>query len=260
MNALTLIGYGHTVCSTLWGMHDEVTDFCRIYYVLNGTCSYSDAKRNLSFADGHLYLLPQYSAYNLEQDISDPFFVLWQHVRVAGCCVREIVDINIVEGSAQWHILRALECLTEGTLIECAANEPAALQQQLTALLTALIATLESKGGTLFSPLDLRLGKVWAYVQAASIGEITVQEMANRANMERSYFSRLFRQQIGVSPQQWLLMTRLTYAAQLLKEGRTVAETANLLGYADSKAFSRAFLQQMHSTPSAYHKSHILQP
>lgn len=260
MNALTLIGYGHTVCNTQWGMHDEVADFCRIYYVLNGTCSYTDAKRDLSFAHGHLYLLPQYSAYTLTQDISNPFFVLWQHVRVAGCCVREIVDIDIDEGSAHWHILRAMECLTQGTLIEHAANEPARFKQQLTALMTALITTLESEIGTLFSPLDMRLGKVWAYVQAANIGEITVREMSNKANMERSYFSRLFRQQIGVAPQQWLLMTRLTHAARLLTEGRTVAETAALVGYADSKAFSRAFLQHMHTTPSAYHKSHILQP
>jgi len=260
MNALALIGYGHTFCNTQWGMRDEVADFCRIYYVLSGTCSYSDAKRNLSFLHGHLYLLPQYSAYNLAQDISDPFFVLWQHVRVAGCSVREIVDIDIDEGSAQWHILRAIECLTQGTLIERAANEPAALQRQLIALLTALITTLESKGETLFSPLDMRLGKVWAYVQAASTGEITVQEMANKVNMERSYFSRLFRQQIGVAPQQWLLMTRLTHAARMLAEGKTVGETATLVGYSDSKAFSRAFLQHMHSTPSDYHKSHILQP
>jgi AraC-like DNA-binding protein len=256
MHALTLLGYGHTLCGSNWGMRDETVEFCRMYYVLGGTCRYADANHNLTLAHGHLYLLPQYAAYSLWQEPEDPFFVLWQHVRVAGCCVRELLNIPIEDQSAQWHILRAVERLTQGTLIEDVSEGIKDLEQQL----TVLTARLESENTKIFSPLDARLDRVWAYIHSAGISDITVRDMAIAANMERSYFSRLFKQQIGVSPQQWLVMEKLTEATRLLAEGKTVCETACCVGYADAKAFSRAFSQHMHIVPSEFRKSHITQP
>ena len=49
--------------------------------------------------------------------------------------VRNIVDIEIVEGRAGWHILCALEDLTRGALIEKITDEPQNLQAQIAALL-----------------------------------------------------------------------------------------------------------------------------
>ena len=260
MNTIVLLGYGHTVCDERWGMRGEVADFCRMYYVLDGTCHYKDAKNDLTLAKGHLYLLPQYMEYDLSQEISDPFFVLWQHIGAVGCSVRELVDVEIREKSAQWHSLRALEQLTRGELIERAANEPLERKQQITQLLSTLISLIDGEGQPLFCRLDTRLSKTWRYIQSTDIAQVTIGGMVAASNLERSYFSRLFRAQIGVSPQEWLIMARMTQAARLLAEGMTVADTAAQVGYSDSKAFSRAFSQRMKRSPSAYHKSHILQP
>ncbi len=260
MNTIVLLGYGHTVCDERWGMRGEVADFCRMYYVLDGTCHYKDAKNDLTLKKGHLYLLPQYTAYDLSQDLSDPFFVLWQHIGAVGCSVRELVDVEIREKSAQWHILSALEQITRGELIEHASNEPLERKQQITSLLAALISLIDGEGQPLFCGLDTRLSKTWRYIQSTDIAEVTIGGMIAASNLERSYFSRLFRAQIGIPPQEWLIMTRMTQAARLLTEGKTVSDTAALVGYSDSKAFSRAFTQHMKRSPSAYHKSHILQP
>ena len=260
MKDITLLGYGHTVCNEHWGMRAESAEFCRVYYALDGVCRYEDANHDLVLEHGHLYFLPQYTSYNLSQDLSNPFFVLWQHVQPHGFCVRNIVDIEIVEGRAGWHILRALEDLTRGALIEKITDEPQNLQAQIAALLSVLVSIMECDGVQPFTPLDDHLTKIYELVNTPAFGAVTVQKMAAMANLERSYFSRMFHQQLGISPQQWLLHTRMAQAARFLLEGRTVADTAAMVGYADEKSFARAFSKVMRKPPSQYRKSHIMQP
>lgn len=260
MKEITLLGYGHTICSPNWGMQAESAEFCRIYYVLDGRCRYQDANNDFILQRGHLYFLPQYVSYHLSQDLSDPFFVLWQHVQVTGFCVRKIADITFEDNSAERHILSALEDLTRGALIEKISDEPQNLPQQIATLLAVLISIVERNNLQLFTSLDSHLAKVWEYMDTSEIGLITVGKMAAIANLERSYFSRLFHQQLGISPQQWLIKTRMAQAAHLLLEGRTISETAAMIGYADDKSFARAFSQVMRKPPSRYKKSHIMQP
>jgi AraC-like DNA-binding protein len=52
----------------------------------------------------------------------------------------------------------------------------------------------------------------------------------------------------------------MAHAARMLMEGQTISETAAMIGYADEKSFSRAFLKVMKKPPSMYRKSHIMQP
>ena len=260
MKDITLLGYGHTTCNETWGIQAESAEFCRVYFVLDGICRYEDAVNDFVLKQGHLYFLPQYTSYSLSQDLAHPFFVLWQHVQLPGFCVRKIVDAEIGADSARWHILRALEDMTRGALIEKITDEPQGLQAQIASLLAVLVSIVERDDEEPFTPLDDHLSRIWELMDTPEFGSLTVQKMASIANLERSYFSRMFHQQLGISPQQWLLRTRMAQAAHLLLEGKTVADTAGMVGYADEKAFARAFSQVMRKPPSQYRKSHIMQP
>lgn len=260
MKEISLLGYGHTTCDANWGMQAESADFCRVYYVLDGTCRYADSTHDFVLKKGHLYFLPQYTAYNLTQDLSDPFFVLWQHVQVSGFSARQIMEVPVIESCAERYILQALEEMTRGELIEKIASEPQKLQEQIASLLAVLISIIEQKDTQVFFSLDRHLAKVWDAVNLTNIGTISIQNLARTVNLERSYFSRLFHEQLGISPQQWLLQTRMAHAARMLLEGQTISETAEMVGYADEKSFSRAFSKAMRIPPSLYRKSHIMQP
>ena len=260
MKEITLLGYGHTICDANWGMQAESADFCRVYYVLAGTCRYEDSNHSFVLKRGHLYFLPQYSAYHLSQDLSDPFFVLWQHVQISGFCARQITKTAIEENCAVRYILHALEEMTRGVLIEKIATEPQKLQEQIATLLAVLVSIIEQNDTQIFFSLDRHLAKVWDYVNLSNIGTISIRNLAQIVNLERSYFSRLFHEQLGISPQQWLLRTRMAHAARMLLEGKTICETAEMIGYADEKSFSRAFMKAMQKPPAAYRKSHIMQP
>ena len=81
---------------------------------------------------------------------------------------------------------------------------------------------------------------------------IGVANVAAAAGLERSYFSRLFKKETGITCEKWLNDFRMEKAAKLLKSGRlNVAETARSAGFTDQFYFSRAFKKHFGVPPSA---------
>jgi len=77
--------------------------------------------------------------------------------------------------------------------------------------------------------------------------------LATKAGYTRSHFSRVFRQQTGLSPQQYIINARLALAKELLRGSTlSMSEIAARAGYGDIFQFSKQFRQRTGQTPSAY--------
>jgi AraC family transcriptional regulator len=82
---------------------------------------------------------------------------------------------------------------------------------------------------------------------------LSVIEMARVAAMSRYHFSRLFREQTGQSPYQYLVDVRIARAAaELRRGGVTITEVALNTGFSDLSRFGRHFRQRMGMTPQRY--------
>ena len=85
--------------------------------------------------------------------------------------------------------------------------------------------------------------------------KFSIQELADDAHLERSYFSTLFKEQVGCSPQQYLIRCRMENAASmLLDQHMRPGEAARAVGYPDEFSFSRAFRKHYGISPSEYKK------
>ncbi|MEF2965473.1 AraC family transcriptional regulator [Paenibacillus sp. M1] len=79
---------------------------------------------------------------------------------------------------------------------------------------------------------------------------ISVQQAAEFAGVHRSYFSNVFRSQVGVSPQKYMQKIRMEKAKRLLVEtNATVTEIALSLGYPNLYTFTRAFKSYYKAPP-----------
>jgi AraC-like DNA-binding protein len=79
------------------------------------------------------------------------------------------------------------------------------------------------------------------------------RDLAKAAGLSLDYFSRLFRHSHSLSPRQWLLQQRLSYAVVLLQETPLrVGEIAERLGYANLHLFTRQFSACFARSPSHY--------
>jgi AraC family transcriptional regulator of arabinose operon len=80
----------------------------------------------------------------------------------------------------------------------------------------------------------------------------TVKEMAQRAGLSPSQFTRRFRARMNVSPNHFVIQTRLDRARQLLREtDMTVGAIADALGYRDAHFFCRQFKAFTGHTPGS---------
>lgn len=99
--------------------------------------------------------------------------------------------------------------------------------------------------------------KALHYMQSEYVHGITVQQVAERLNINRSYFSEIFREQMNISPQKYLIRLRLERAAELLSVyGESPTTAAVSVGYPDIYHFSKIFKQYFGVSPRNYQKIH----
>ena len=81
---------------------------------------------------------------------------------------------------------------------------------------------------------------------------LSVNSIAKYLNIDRRYFSKLFKKNTGMSPQQYIIQIRMVYALELLKNRKSLSvnEVANSVGYSDPLAFSKMFKKVYRLTPT----------
>ena len=90
-------------------------------------------------------------------------------------------------------------------------------------------------------------------IHAEYMNELSVQDLADRVNLERTYFSALFKRKTGVSPGKYLFHYRMNMAAALIaNQGKSITTAANSVGYTDICNFSRMFKGHFGASPRAY--------
>lgn len=81
----------------------------------------------------------------------------------------------------------------------------------------------------------------------------TVEGLAREAGMSRTGFAERFSARIGVTPMAYVTSWRMQIAREALaKRGLSVAETAEISGYASESSFSRVFKKEMGHSPAAF--------
>ncbi len=94
-------------------------------------------------------------------------------------------------------------------------------------------------------------------------GTITVLQLSEALNLNRSYLSRIFREYTGLSLQAYICNARLQSARDLLLDNHSVSQTAALTGYSDVSGFSHAFKAYFRQSPKQYlqrHGTHSVHP
>ena len=82
-----------------------------------------------------------------------------------------------------------------------------------------------------------------------------VSELADALAVNKSYLIRIFKRETGVTPGQYLIMTRIAKSKELLADaGCTVEMAARLSGFSSVSYFSRIFKRFNGESPSAFRR------
>ena len=85
--------------------------------------------------------------------------------------------------------------------------------------------------------------------------EISIQSVAKSLVVDAAHLTRRFAEKYDISPKEYMLKKRMSYAKKLLTEtNATIKEIANSVGYADPLYFSRIFKVKEGVSPSCHRK------
>ena len=84
---------------------------------------------------------------------------------------------------------------------------------------------------------------------------LEVANLAQKVFLAPAYFSRLFKEKVGISPKQYITQVRMEKAKELLRLSKySIKNIAATVGYDDALYFSRLFFKREGITPSQFRK------
>ena len=81
---------------------------------------------------------------------------------------------------------------------------------------------------------------------------IDVDNIADEAYFSKFHFIRLFKKIYGKTPHQYLTIVRIEKAMQLLRNGKSVSEVCDAVGFESLSSFSGLFKRIVGVTPSVF--------
>jgi AraC-like DNA-binding protein len=97
------------------------------------------------------------------------------------------------------------------------------------------------------------LAFVLNYIKANLNEKISINSLSDKACMSKATFYRLFKRELGISPNDFILTEKINKAKMLLSQpGSKVASISYELGFSDANYFIRAFKKLVGITPGVF--------
>lgn len=92
------------------------------------------------------------------------------------------------------------------------------------------------------------------YMDDNSHADISLDDISQQANLSKYHFLRMFRQQFGITPHQYILNGRINRAREALESGVSLDDVVFAHGFSDLSHFNRRFKPIYGMTPRQYQR------
>lgn len=119
--------------------------------------------------------------------------------------------------------------------------------------------SMEDKRGTFYS--NLRVSKAVQKIQTDFSEKLSISDLAALSSLSERQFRRQFQEIFEMSPQEFILKTRIQNACKVLKETEaTISDVAMNSGFCDQSSFSHQFRKFLGITPMQFRKGLLRSP
>lgn len=224
-----------------------------LHYVVDGQgklCMHG--KEYFLQGGGAFVIYPQELAY-YEADEINPWRYLW--VIFDGPKAEEILrSIGVTEEQPLFYPKeRNSELLTcMERLLHDQEQEYLTISNFYALLQTMKNGTMEQNGQK-NQPQQYYTDKIKRYIEYRYVEDVKVSELAEHCGLNRSYMTKCFTEDTGVSPKEYLMQYRMTKAKELLAGAELpISNVAYAVGYSDPLAFSKMFKKREGMSPLEY--------
>lgn len=232
------IQFGYENCPAYHHFGPALRTHWLLHYVVSGKGYFKIEDREYTVTAGNIFVIPPFVETYYEADEFEPWEYIW-----IGFTKDEKIKVEFED---VMHIPYAHSVFED--MKKCSAMS-IGRTEFLCSKIWQLISLIYDKQDKKLDYVDKALN----IINSEYMSDISVQGIADRIGLERTYFSNLFKTRIGISPKQYLLKTRMEQAAVFIKDySYSVSVTALSVGYGDVYTFSKKFKQYFGVSPSKF--------
>ncbi len=249
------ISAGHFFCIKGYHLIRDNYNSLLITHIIDGTFTYIKDGKHITARAGDTVILDCYKPH--EYYTNDSFESIWIHISGANSFELfeevEKTDGNLIKCRDVNHVKKLLFRIYDSI---SGVNPPSELNISLDIykIFAELLnpQSIKSKGE---SNYEDSIQDVKNYIAENLNEKLTVQRLANESHMSTSHFSRVFKQQTGFSPYDYVLITRLNKAKYLLqKTEMSVSSIAYETGFNSESNFICFFTDNEGISPGKFRK------
>lgn len=216
-----------------------VRTYWLIHYVTGGRGYFTIHGKTHTVTPGMLFIIPPYTEISYVGDKTNNWDYIWIGFHLTG------------EAPGSLHS-PVVSCPAAGQVFE-RMKDCKGRVLPLSSCILELFGILEA-GSSMEKDY---VAQAVSCIQAEYAQELTVEQIAARLGLDRSYFSDIFRDKMGIPPGKYLIRLRMEKAAELMTvHGYTPTLAAQSCGYPDFSQFSKRFKAHFGISPREYRKSH----
>jgi AraC-like DNA-binding protein len=267
-----------------WNYTNVISPYFRIYYIDEGEGFISSKQEKIRLEAGYFYIIPSFTLCHLscKEYLSQYFLHFFEEsaegislfennkkvIKVPACNTdienfRRLKEINPGRGinrsdnpkDYEKHAFYKSYQELNKTISDAVYFETQGIMLQL---MSRFLNSRRFKNKTP-DPIPSKIAEAMRYIQVNLNENLTVNYLADRANVHQDYFSRLFLKSVGQRPLRYVHEKRIERAQYLIATtDLSYAEITEKVGFENVSHFSKMFKKVTSLTPGEYKKKNGL--
>ncbi|MBR4072799.1 MAG: AraC family transcriptional regulator [Clostridia bacterium] len=235
------VQFGSENCRPEWSYGPNIRGHWLLHYVISGFGTFEREGQSYKVSPGEIFVIPPYTETFYKADKEKPWHYIWIGF-TTNLYLPEDFKKPVIKISGAGDVF--------ADMLNCHNME-----MGKSAFLSGCIWKLFSLFLESGTKKNDYIEKALSCIHTEYMKDISVSTIAKRLNLERSYFTVLFKERLGVPPGQYLQNIRLEKAAELMTDyGESPTSAATACGYSDIYHFSKAFKKKFGVSPRNYIK------
>jgi len=247
---VTIYNAGFEYCDSLHSYGPATRRYTLIHYVVSGKGRFECRSGSYGISPGQCFIIHPEELTYYQADKDEPWHYIWVGFNTR-FHLPECIGSGVLEAEFLRHTFLDIEQNYDILKNERSDGmREAYLCGKVVEMLTLMEINYSSETKT---KAELIAETAKNYIDDNFEKNITVSSIAEIFHHNRTYFSRMFKEATGVSPQQYIVNKRLHEASILMtKHGFTPSRAAATVGYDDLYLFSKMFKKKYGVSPRAY--------
>lgn len=271
---MLMLNVGYARHDADWNFTNVSSPFTRIYYVTKGEAMVVTGSETIRLTPGNMYMIPAFTEHtDICTGVFEHYYVhiledgSWNEnitgsysfpFEIKGTSLDEELFRNLCNHNMEMALKYSDPKIYDNkhSMIECVRlNRSRPLFDRLESM--GIIFQLMGRFVRFATPKiqvsDARIARSIEIITMKMDEMISIEQLSEQACMSNDHFIRLFRQEIGMTPMQFIIGNKMTRAKLMLaSENMTVKAVAYSLGYSDVSYFTRIFNRHTGMTPRQY--------